>query len=535
MNTQEYKSYKHGDIKINYYTKTNKKQTWHAYKGIVIDVIAYHDKKRYVINRSKNLNNKEINNIDLDAVCEHIKMKEIEAFDRENAARMGITYETLIKHLESVRKSYIKYQEKSPKTAMDRRTYELKKQLEMAQYRPADEVITWNGYTFRAGNAQDILKNLNKEVAKPNKKQLALFENEIATESAETPKAVETPEVATAADDPATDYFHNDQLPDNDQLPALPAIVVVDSPANEKTDTPTVKKFEVGKSYYCRSFCDYDCIFTIDIIERKGNKITLKSWDNSILKKIVKIDNDGVEWFRYDRYSMAPIYRANKETAPEEAIKKEVETTAAAHDIPTSEKTEPEPTEQKTAPTDAELIEAAARIRANYEAMQANIEAEPPAPVTYTEDQVQQMIADAVAAALNEEKAKRRQRRISRLSRLLHPARWVALAFVACVLVGLLTGANHRTAEASPDDIGAVIHLRPVTITAEAPQTFINNNEPTAHIEEESPDTAPVKNMAAAEISSQKPAPGDLNTAPDADGLTVCAGTPWAYTMFNWA
>ena len=372
------------------------------------------------------------------------------------------------------------------------------------------------------------------------------------------------------------------------------------TPTSEKTDTPTVKKFEVGKSYYCRSFCDYDCIFTIDIIERKGNKITLKSWDNSIRKKIVKVDNDGVEWFRYDRYSMAPIYRANKETAPEEVIKKEVETTTAADDpaavdahfadladhAPASEKTEPEPTEQKTAPTDAEVMETAARIRANYEAMQADIEAEReqaaaafaeaitayceglsrPEPLAWEPETIIIPFEPRPAAEVEQPRRRHRLNLRPRLSRWLHPVRWVAVAFVVCLLSGLLLGMNTSTAaDAAADDIAAAYDLDPVTVTAEAPDTFIEDKAPCL-IEDKAPAPSPVKKLAApspvknvadaAECSSQKTAsdiatataPADddadsLTTAPaaplapaaDADGLTICAGTAWAYTMMNWA
>jgi hypothetical protein len=49
----------------------------------------------------------------------------------------------------------------------------------------------------------------------------------------------------------------------------------------------------------------------------------------------------------------------------------------------------------------------------------------------------------------------------------------------------------------------------------------------------------------AAECSSQKTDAADspagektaspMATATDAAGLTICEGTPWAYTMMNWA
>ena len=190
------------------------------------------------------------------------------------------------------------------------------------------------------------------------------------------------------------------------------------------------------------------------------------------------------------------------------------------------------PTEQKTAPTDAEVMETAARIRANYEAMKADIEAEVEQP--------------------------RRRRRLNiatRLSRWLHPARWVAVAFVVCLLSGLLLGMNTSTAaDAAADDIAAVYELHPVTVTAAAV-----TDAPAAPSPVKKLATLPTVKNAAADavtLSRQKtaddiatataPAADDadsLTTAPaaplapaaDADGLTICEGTPWAYTMMNWA
>jgi hypothetical protein len=140
----------------------------------------------------------------------------------------------------------------------------------------------------------------------------------------------------------------------------------------------------------------------------------------------------------------------------------------------------------------------------------------------------------------------RRRHRLNlrpRLSRWLHPVRWVAVAFVVCLLSGLLLGMNTSTAAA--DDIAAVYELHPVNVTAEAPDTFIEDKAPCL-IEDKAPAPSPVKNVAeAAECSSQKTDAADspagektaspMATATDAAGLTICEGTPWAYTMMNWA
>lgn len=241
---------------------------------------------------------------------------------------------------------------------------------------------------------------------------------------------------------------------------------------------------------------------------------------------------------------------------------------------------EPTPANQKPAATDAEVLATAARIRANYEAIQADIEAEreqgraafaeaitayceeleQPAPLAWEPETI---IVPFTPRAAEVEQQPRRRHRLNlrpRLSRLLHPARWVAVAFVVCLLSGLLLGMNTSTAAA--DDIAAAYDLAPVTVTAEAPDTFIEDEAPCliedkapCLIEDEAPAPSPVKKLAApspvknvaeaAECSSQKTDAADypagektaspMATATDAAGLTICEGTPWAYTMMNWA
>lgn len=246
--------------------------------------------------------------------------------------------------------------------------------------------------------------------------------------------------------------------------------------------------------------------------------------------------------------------------------------------VPKAEPTTP--TEQKTALTDAKVMETAARIRANYEAMQADIEAEMeqaaaafaeaitayceelsrPEPLAWEPDTIIIPFEPMPAAEVEQPRRRHRLNLRPRLSRWLHPARWVAVAFVVCLLSGLLLGMNTSTAAA--DDIAAVYELHPVTVTAEAPDTFIEDEAPCLIedkaprlIEDKAPAPSPVKKLAApspvknvadaAECSSQKTDTADtpagektaspMNSSSDPHGLTICEGTPWAYTMMNWA
>jgi hypothetical protein len=58
-----------------------------------------------------------------------------------------------------------------------------------------------------------------------------------------------------------------------------------------------------------RSICDNNCIFTLSVIERKGNFATVKIMGN-VKKTKVYVDMDGNEYLHPEKYSMSPIYRA---------------------------------------------------------------------------------------------------------------------------------------------------------------------------------------------------------------------------------
>jgi hypothetical protein len=58
-----------------------------------------------------------------------------------------------------------------------------------------------------------------------------------------------------------------------------------------------------------RSICDYDCIFKIEVIERKGSFVTVKAMGN--VKRVkVMADDRGEYIYALGKYSMAPIFRA---------------------------------------------------------------------------------------------------------------------------------------------------------------------------------------------------------------------------------
>lgn len=72
-------------------------------------------------------------------------------------------------------------------------------------------------------------------------------------------------------------------------------------------------KFEVGKTYYCRSLCDYDCIYRITVASRTEKTLTTSEGKRLGIKL-----RDGVESVApRGRYSMSPTIYANKEVKGE--------------------------------------------------------------------------------------------------------------------------------------------------------------------------------------------------------------------------
>lgn len=72
-------------------------------------------------------------------------------------------------------------------------------------------------------------------------------------------------------------------------------------------------KFEVGKKYYDRSLCDWNCIFEIEIIKRTEKMITY-NYEGQTRRSKLHISDDGIEYIRPDNYSMAPRFDADKTT-----------------------------------------------------------------------------------------------------------------------------------------------------------------------------------------------------------------------------
>ena len=146
----------------------------------------------------------------------------------------------------------------------------------------------------------------------------------------------------------------------------------------------------------------------------------------------------------------------------------------------------------------------------------------------------------------------RRRRFVPRLRPVLRRLGRVAAVVLPLLIVALFMGASTASAPAADaETVAQVIDLPAVTVTAEAVTDAPATPSPVKKLAAPSPvkklaAPSPVKNMAeAAECSSQKTDAADspagektaspMATASDSHGLTICEGTPWAYTMMNWA
>lgn len=76
----------------------------------------------------------------------------------------------------------------------------------------------------------------------------------------------------------------------------------------------TIKQFQVGKTYWCRSICDHECIFRYEITGRTEKTVTFKLGTKT---KRCKINVwDGVETIKpQGTYSMCQILTAEKVSA----------------------------------------------------------------------------------------------------------------------------------------------------------------------------------------------------------------------------
>lgn len=68
--------------------------------------------------------------------------------------------------------------------------------------------------------------------------------------------------------------------------------------------------FKTGKTYYCRSACDYNCIWEFTVTARTAKTITITDGHGESKKAKIYEANGGEYIYPLGRYSMSPILRA---------------------------------------------------------------------------------------------------------------------------------------------------------------------------------------------------------------------------------
>ena len=82
-----------------------------------------------------------------------------------------------------------------------------------------------------------------------------------------------------------------------------------------------MKKFEIGKEYFDTSACDSNCVFVIKIVKRTDKTVTFER--NGKTRRAKLFTDDRGEYIIPERYSMAPVFRAEREFQPETAEEEE--------------------------------------------------------------------------------------------------------------------------------------------------------------------------------------------------------------------
>ena len=70
-----------------------------------------------------------------------------------------------------------------------------------------------------------------------------------------------------------------------------------------------IKTIKAGQTLTARSIADYECVFSAEILERKGSFVTVKVQGN-IKRMKVHSDSYGELIYAMGKYSMCPIFRA---------------------------------------------------------------------------------------------------------------------------------------------------------------------------------------------------------------------------------
>ena len=107
-----------------------------------------------------------------------------------------------------------------------------------------------------------------------------------------------------------------------------------------------MKKFEIGKEYFDTSACDHNCVFTIKIVKRTDKTVTFER--NGKTRRTKLFSDERGEYIIPYRYSMAPVFRAEREVQPEEPAEESAAAPAAEDAAPSKIVTISQPADDGT-------------------------------------------------------------------------------------------------------------------------------------------------------------------------------------------
>jgi len=71
-----------------------------------------------------------------------------------------------------------------------------------------------------------------------------------------------------------------------------------------------MKRFEVDKTYTCRSVCDHNCIWTFKVVKRTQKSVWLEDERGEVSRRLVKCFHNEETLFPLGIFSMCPVLTA---------------------------------------------------------------------------------------------------------------------------------------------------------------------------------------------------------------------------------
>lgn len=122
-------------------------------------------------------------------------------------------------------------------------------------------------------------------------------------------------ELATALQSTIADalaYGAQELARDADLGAVLSAALSEEPEAVTAAPVAAAQAFEVGALYSCRSACDYDCVFTYEVVKRTAQRVTLRDSHGRVKTRKVHEYEGEETCYPEGTYSMCPVIRAGR-------------------------------------------------------------------------------------------------------------------------------------------------------------------------------------------------------------------------------